>query len=79
MAKRKHSEQDVDTSSAAPVLDASELKDMKAQAKAAIASSANAKIDIADDAAFDGDVSFVTIGDADPKKRLRKDGKEKVK
>ncbi|GHJ89425.1 hypothetical protein NliqN6_5827 [Naganishia liquefaciens] len=78
MAKRKHSEQDADAASAAPVLDASELTDMKAQAKAAIASSANAKIDIAEEAAFDGDSSFVKIGDGESKKRVRKDGKEKV-
>ena len=78
MAKRKHSEQDAEAAPAAPVLDASELKDMKAQAKAAIASSTNAKIDIADEAEFDGDSSFVKIGDTGSK-RLRKDGKEKVK
>lgn len=62
-------------------LDPAELQDMKAQARAAIESSANAKIDVKDEAEFDGDSSFVAVGEAkEGKKRgVRKDGKEKVK
>lgn len=82
MAKRKHSEQDVEAPTPAPTLDPAELQDMKAQARAAILSSANAKIDPTRDEEFDGDSSFVAIGGGDAKdgkKRVRKDGKEKVK
>ncbi|KAJ9107140.1 hypothetical protein QFC19_002800 [Naganishia cerealis] len=85
MAKRKHSEQDVEASASAvpAALDPAELQDMKAQAQAAIASSANARIDpTKENADFDGDSSFVAIGgegDAkEGKKRVRRDGKEKV-
>ncbi|KAJ9091072.1 hypothetical protein QFC20_007747 [Naganishia adeliensis] len=77
MVKRKHSEQEMDAST---TLDPAELQDMKAQARAAIESSANAKIDVKDEAEFDGDSSFVAVGEAkEGKKRgVRKDGKEKV-
>lgn len=65
---------------ASTTLDPAELQDMKAQARAAIESSANAKIDVKDEE-FDGDSSFVVVGEAKEEKKrgVRKDGKEKVK
>jgi hypothetical protein len=76
MVKRKHSDQEMDTTT----LDPAELQDMKAVARAAIETSANAKIDVKDEE-FDGDSSFVAVGgEKEGKKRgVRKDGKEKVK
>lgn len=74
MAKRKHNEQEVTAveapahapAAAAPPaqLDPAELSEMKAQAHAAIVSAAsNKNVDpTKEEAAFDGDVSFVAIG-----------------